>query len=152
LQNEYDKLFKKDKELQADIKALEVSKEYTTNQIGEVCQWVRTKSNLDKYSDIKEFLLTYLSEQHAIFDVDFKNQVFMTSQGPSIIINHEGDILDEDSGQWIVSKSDYETKDERNKLIEKYMESKGYFPGVFFIDYYGNVKHVNTTGALNEKI
>ena len=76
----------------------------------------------------------------------------MTSQGPSIIINHEGDILDEDSGQWIVSKSDYETKDERNKLIEKYMESKGYFPGVFFIDYYGNVKHVNTTGALNEKI
>jgi hypothetical protein len=151
LQNEYDKVFTKDKELQADIKALEVSKDYTTNEVGEVCQWIRTKSDLNKYLDLKEFLLTYLSEQHCIYDVDFENQVFMSSQGPSIIINSEGDVLDEDSQEWIISRNDYETKEERNKLIEKYMKEKGYFPGVFYMNNNGSVRFIDTV-VPSEKI
>ena len=87
-----------------------------------------------------------MRENHCI-EVDFQNDVLMYSQGPCIVVNNEGDVLDTDSGKWFIKKNDYLDEEtgkfdisKRNELIEAYMEKTGYFPGVFESDYYGNLR------------
>ena|ERR1035437_1710018 len=94
----------------------------------------------------KELLAQLLSEDHCL-DADFQNDCVTNSIGPCLLINHEGDVLDQDSGKWVISKRDYETKEELFSQIEAHMEKTGYFPSVIRCDYYGNARYVNTQSA-----
>lgn len=91
----------------------------------------------------KKYFFEYLEDNYNIF-TDSSSDSFVYSTGPNIIINHYGDVLDEDSGKWVISKNDYSSTNERNQLIEAYMENSGCFPGVFEVDRYGHVTPVNT--------
>ena len=142
LQKEYNKLFADCGHLQAAIKAVENSSEYSQNRLGEIVSWIRYPE-LSAFKDCSRYLAEYLREYHFI-DADFENACLMFSQGRNLIINDDGDVYDEDSGKWIISKSDYATPAGRNLLIEQWMESTGYYPGVFRVDRHGNVFHINT--------
>jgi len=109
-------------------------------------RWAR--ADLSKLIDTNdefqcELLKEYLADNYCI-DVDFENDCVTTAEGPCLLINHEGDILDQDSGKWVISKRDYETEEERNALIEAHMEKTGYFPSVISVDYHGNAYYVST--------
>jgi len=71
-------------------------------------------------------------------DADFGNDCITTSIGPCIVIDNDGGVYDQDAAKVIVKKTDYETDEERNALIEAWMEKSGYFPSVVRCDYYGN--------------
>lgn len=99
---------------------------------------------IDLESDLqKEALSDIFSEGYGLI-VDYQNDCLLMDIGPAILINHEGDVLDQDSGKWIISKNDYETEEQRNELIESYMNKSGYFPAIIKIDYHGNANYVNT--------
>lgn len=151
LQNEANRVFEKHmqsklNEVQKIVNAAQESKELTQVECDEFYHtWSRV--NFSKLIDLcndfqKELLKTYFLEQYFI-DLDFENDVASTSIGPAILINNEGDVLDQDSGQWFISKRDYETEEERNKLINEYMDKTGYYPSVIRCDYYGNAYFVN---------
>ena len=91
----------------------------------------------------RDLFRQYMIENHYI-DIDFKNDCALTSIGPCILINHNGDVLDQDSGKWILSKDDYESESELFKLIENHMQTTGYFPSIVACDYHGNANFVNT--------
>jgi hypothetical protein len=97
----------------------------------------------------KDLLQEYMRENFCV-EIDFKNDVLMSCIGPCIIINDDGDILDEEANKWIIKKSDYRNEENeldiklRNELIEKYMEKSGYFPSVVSVDRHGNAFFVNT--------
>ena len=77
----------------------------------------------DVYSDFHvELLREYFSNMGHSLDVT--KDTLQNFIGPCIVINEDGDILDQDSGKWIISKGDYETISERNQLIENYLEKK----------------------------
>jgi hypothetical protein len=86
---------------------------------------------IDTNSDFQKELLSDYFQDECSFYVDFKNDVLNMSVGPAILINHEGDVLDQDSGKWFISRNDYESDDDRNTLIAQYMEKNGYFPTHF---------------------
>lgn len=129
------------------VKALDDSKELTGVGYDEyyhryaradVTKLINTESELEQ-----ELLEEYLQDVHCIY-VDYQNDCITTSEGPCILINHDGDVLDQDSGKWFISKKDYETEEERNKLIEAYMEKTGCFPSVIEVDYHGNAFYRST--------
>jgi len=66
------------------------------------------------------------------------------SEGPCILVNEQGDVLDQDSGKWIIDKNDYQTAEERNGLIEAWMEKSGYFPSVIQLGRYGALHYIDT--------
>ncbi len=109
----------------------------------------------------REFLSEWLIDYCCYLDDD---RIVMT-YGPSIIIEREGDVYDQDSHKRIVTSGEYKARmlnseagccddepeyDEvdddirRNALIEAYMEKNGYFPGVYRIDHHGNIFPVDT--------
>lgn len=139
LQAEYNKLFNADEILHAALRALESSNDYTLEDF-EVWQWVRF--DLAEYTPVLKYLDNYLSDYG--IQLDKQNDVLILSCSPSIIINEDGDVYDEDSQKWIVSEDDYRTRDERNQLIEAYMERTSCYPGVFEVGRYGDVTLVNT--------
>ena len=130
--------------------ALDASKELTSVSNDEYYhRWVRF--DLSKLIDTndefqRELLAEYLSENYYIY-TDFENDCVTTAEGPCILINHDGDVLDQDSGKWIISKRDYETEEERNALIKAHMEKTGHFPSVIEVDYHGNACYVSTLVA-----
>ena len=142
LQAEYNKVFDKNTEIKKAIAEVQNSQEYCWNDFEEICQWSRFYAK--DFKDCQEYLKTYLREYHCI-DIDFKNDALLYSTGFNIIINDDGDILEQDSGKWIIKKDDYRDDDghldenKRNELIEKHMEKTGCFPSVFRCDRYGNV-------------
>ncbi len=151
LQAEYNKVFKDSQEIKELIAQLEQSNKYTLDEYGEIESFVRVR--LNDYTDCSQYLAEYLSDCHCI-QVDFDNQVLTSSQGESITIQDDSR-RKTDNGIWLNSKQiinetayldDDNEVDEvkRNELIEAYMERTGYFPGVFRVDYYGNVSLVNT--------
>ncbi len=145
----FSKQLDKNEELKKLISKVESSKELTQVEFDEFFhQWAR--ADFSKFIDIKDsFQKSLFSEymrENYFCDVDFKNDCISMSTGPNIIINEDGDILDQDSGKWIISKKDYDSTEERNKLIEAYMTKSGCFPSVIKCDRYGNVFFVNTTG------
>ena len=147
LQTAYNKVFDKDKDLQKSIVDVQDSREYTWNEFSEICSWLRFFAK--DYEECQEYLKTYLREGYYI-EIDFQADALMYSQGHTIVINEDGDVLDQDGDKWFIKKDDYRDEngeldiEKRNELIEAYMENTGCFPGVFSSDRYGNVFYVNT--------
>jgi hypothetical protein len=149
LQKEWNKVFKEMPELNNAIEALQVSKDFIWNKYDEIAQWIRF--DLSDFQDIKKYFTEYMQENHLV-TVEWDSDALSYSQGPSIVINEDGDVLDQEGNKWFISKNDYRDDDgelneaKRNELIEQYMEKSGYFPGVFRSDRYGNIFNVNTKG------
>lgn len=112
-----------------------------------VHRWIRFDASefIDTSMPLQVSAFTeYLQENYFAY-LDFKDGILSMSEGPCILINDYGDVLDQDSGQWFLSKNSYgEDLAERNRLIEKYMETRGYFPSVVYCDHYGNISYVDT--------
>lgn len=147
LQTAYNEVFDKNEEIQKAIREVQTSQEYAWDNYGEICQYIRFYAN--DFKDCQEYLKNYLRENHYI-EIDFQADILTYSQGFNIVINEDGDVYDQDSDKFFIKKNDYRNDDgeldtdKRNELIEAYMEERGYFPGVFSSDRYGNVFAVNT--------
>lgn len=102
----------------------------------------------DKFQ--RELLQNYLESNHHM-GVDFDNDCLTLSIGPAIIINDQGDVLDQETGKWIIKKSDYIDEADLYAQIEAYMEKTGCFPSVVEADYYGNPTYVNTNVKKESK-
>lgn len=94
----------------------------------------------------QELLEEFLSETHYI-NCDFDNGAVTMGLGQSITIDHRGDVYDQDSGKTIINRKDYETEEERNTLIEAWMDKTGYFPAVIESDSHGHIHFVDTKKA-----
>ena len=112
--------------------------------------WIRVDIDSiigDLYGDDPKFIQglfkNYMSENYFI-EVDFKNNCITQCLGPAILINHDGDVLDQDLNKWIFKKTDYETKEQLFDLIEKHMDKIGHFPSVIKVDQHGNASFINT--------
>jgi hypothetical protein len=148
LQNEWDKVFSVDKALKRDLDALERSNDYGSDEGGEIYRWVH--ADLERYAECKDCLDTYL-EQEYFTRIDWKNGALMTDEGPSLVIDDDGDVYDQYSRKTIIKAGEYKDDDElRNELIEQWMEKNGYFPGVFRWDRHGNIFHVDTRRAKDK--
>lgn len=133
--------------IQALVNKLNDSNELTSVENDEYFHTF-TKANLSEFIDVKdesqkELFTTYMDEQHDI-TVDFKYDCVSQCVGPSIIINEQGDVLDEDNGKWIIGWADYDSEVKLKELIEAHMEKTGCFPSVIKVDRYGNGKYFNT--------
>ena len=91
----------------------------------------------------KELVSEILSDDHFV-SLDLEHNCLTYSIGPAIVINDDGDVLDQESGKWFISKGDYSSKEELLALIETHCEEVGCFPGVVRTDYHGNVRYINT--------
>lgn len=113
-------------------------------------QWVRIDldrlAKIDFDDDDQVNALINVLDEHDCLRLDVKNECLTKSIGPSILINDDGDVLDQDSGKWIISKDDYENENELYNMIENHMDKTGYFPSVVRCDRYGNAFFVNTRG------
>jgi hypothetical protein len=132
----------------AMVAKVETSKELTLSEFeGWPEVWARVdfeQLDLDLRSElVKDLLTEWFNDQHCM-NVNFEHDILSMNCGPAILINEDGDILDQDSGKWVINHKDYETEEERNSLIEAYMEKNGYFPSVVRVDRYNNVFYVNT--------
>lgn len=144
-----EKKLEKNSELKKLVSKLENSRDLTQVNGGEFFH-IWTRADFSEFIDTEnkfqcELFSDYMAENYDTI-VDFKNDCISSCIGPAILINHEGDILDQDSGKWIIEKSDYETEEERNELIEKYMEKTGYYPSIIRCDYHGNAFFETTIG------
>ena len=146
------KIFDNDKQLQKDIINAQNASEYQGGEDG-IYSWYRVKTNLKDYEQCKEYIEEYVSENSCL-RIDWENQCFMNWLGDDNIIIQ--DDTRRNNGVWqgqkcIIPESEYKNDDgevnteKRNELIEAYMEKSGYFPGVFRVDYHGNIFHVKTT-------
>jgi len=127
--------------------AVENSTELTQTEHDEYpSQWVRADFStlIDVSSEFERDLLKQWFLSNHCVSIDFQNDCANYSIGPCILVNHDGDILDQESGEWVISKNDYESKEERNALIEAHMEKTGCFPNTIQADYYGNMSYIKT--------
>lgn len=129
------------------VSEVESSRELTSVANDEwLHQWKRVDFSkiIDPTDELqREILKEHLSNDHHV-DCDFKNDCVSLSIGPVIMIYDDGVVYDQDSQKQILSKKDYESEAERNKLIEAHMEETGCFPAVVRYDYHGNAFYVNT--------
>jgi hypothetical protein len=141
--------FKDNEELKKAISDVENSKDLTQTSYDEwFSQYVRFYASefIDTDSDLeKEAFREYLKDFLAV-DIDYDNDALLYNIGPCLLINEDGDVLDQDSGKWIIEHSDYNEEKELYSLIETHMEKTGYFPSVVRCDRYGNAFYVNTKG------
>jgi hypothetical protein len=147
LKAEYAKAFKRNATLKTALSALECSTQLTSVPHDEYYhRFVRV--DLSKVVDLqdadaKNALEEYL-EDHSTC-VDFEHSALTTCEGPSLIIDDEGDVYDQDSSKIAVKNTEYENTTERNALIEAWMERTGYYPSVIKVDRYGEpIGYVNT--------
>jgi len=147
LQSTFDAMFDADDNLQKALIRLDQSNDYMWVDSGDIAAWLRF--DFTGYADDEKYLKTYLQERHCIA-ADFDNGVLMQYWGPALVINHEGDILDQASGKWPIKKASYTDDDGkcivalRNELLENYMEKTGCYPGVFITNRQGDIKLVDT--------
>ena len=146
----FSKQLNKNKDLMTLISKAQDSKDLTQVEYDEFFH-TYIRADFSKFIDLKnnfekELFSEYMQENHFCC-VDFKNDCISTAIGPCIIINEDGDILDQDSGKWIISKKEYDSTEKRNEMIEAYMTKSGCFPSVIKCDRHGNAFFVNTTGA-----
>lgn len=146
---EYFKIFEKSKMLKQAIDAVESSTQYGIDESGMLYAFKHldlaglfgkdesTEEALDALSTWLEDSGIYLDREHSAL------QLF---QGDYIGINEDGDVYHDDCGKvhWIVQSGYYDSVEERDELIEKYMQKSGVFPTVVKVDRYGNV-----TGPVN---
>ncbi len=140
----------KRKEIDAIVNALEASKELTWVDNDEyVWRWVRVDFGtlIDESNETERDLLSEYFRDNYHTECNFKDSAVLMCDGPVIVINEDGDVYDQDASsknRWIVSRKDYETKEELFKLIEAYMDKTGWYPSVIRADRHGNVSYVNT--------
>jgi hypothetical protein len=155
LQKEWFKIFNDLSIIKEYVEKLEKSTDYIVDEFENYpCQYINCKELLDIFdgdncTSYWEYLSEYLSEYYGYY-LDRNHDCMIMNNGPAIIINDEGDILDQDSGKWIINKSDYNNEWYRNILIKNYMKESGYYPGVFYQDYYGNFSLVDTQSEIPE--
>lgn len=134
------------------IQSLESSRELAGDECGWPERWIRFDASdfIDTDSSLeREVFKVYLSEYHGCY-WNPEHDALLSSDGPCIVINEDGDVFDQDSGKCVIPVDDTRDEDgeisisKRNQLIEQYMESKGYFPSVVSCDRYGNMHYVNT--------
>ena len=150
-------LMRKKMENREDLKKIigevEASTELTSLPHDEwYSQWIRVDFSefIDIDSELEKEVLSEYLEEFGGYRPDFENDCLTCSIGPAILINKDGDILDQDSGKWIISRKEYldddgaEDRKKRNQLIESYMEKSGYFPSVIRVDHCGSAYYVST--------
>lgn len=107
-----------------------------------IYRWNRfdpSKAGVNKNDPLTvEALEVYMNEQYSM-DIDLKHDVVQQCLGPCIIINEDGDIIDELTMKWIIEADEYNTIEERDQLIKEYQEIEGTYAPVFYIDRYDNV-------------
>ncbi len=140
LQTEYNKEFSRDKLLSKMVKRLQKSDALELGPNG-IYQWI--SFDVSEYSNCLDYLKAYLDETYCI-RIGEHNDSLELDVGPSLTINHRGDVFDEDSGKFAINAHDYKNVSERNALIEAYMEKTGHFPGVYSVDSYSNVTTADT--------
>lgn len=147
LQDEYNKIFDDCLVLRDAVAELNRSTDYTFDEYGEVCAWVRF-NDFDKFEECEGYLTEWFNDQG--IRAEMKNHCIVMPQGGVFLIGEDGDVYNTDNGKIVVHKSEYVVDGEenealRNQIIELHMQATGYFPGVFRTDTHGNVFHVNTT-------
>jgi len=112
------------------------------------CSYIFVPDDI-KENDLFEYIKEYLAEYHGIFT---ENDSFILSHGPSIIIQDDGTVWDQDAYKIIIEKNEYSNEKELFEMIENYMKKTGCFPGVYTSDYYGEISgFINTQKYKTEK-
>jgi hypothetical protein len=147
-----DAKLKGNEKLKELIQKLESSRDLT-NECEFPARFIRF--NPGEFIDVKneferEVFETYLSDSY-FARVDFHNDCLVMEDGPCIIINEDGDVLDQDSGKWIISKTEYATKRELFSLINAWTEKSGYFPSIVRADRYGNLFYVDANSENSDE-
>ena len=144
--------FEKHTDIIESIKALNESNDYFGDEYQNIYSFTRFYLP-DEFKEYIEHFKAWLDENHCA-TYDEKNDTLILCHGnDNILINDEGDIFQ--GHECIIGKAEYTNDDEqdetlRNELIEAYMDKAGFFPGVFFCNYHGNIYHVNTKQKLEE--
>ena len=157
LQAEWNEVFEDMTQLRDAVSQLEQSNQYSHNTYGEICSWVRFDTS--DFKDCGEFLKEYLRESYCI-DLDFDGDTLTMSHGDDNLVIQSDSRQNRDNGVWqdhklIIAESDYKNEDgeidetKRNELIELHMQKSDYFPGVFRVDYHGNIFPVSTAKKGN---
>jgi len=149
LRNEYVKAFESTWSgvVTDTLKALNDTKEYDTDSHGEIRRWAYVRSALDQIpTEAREAFEAHVNDLECAY-IDWEVGTVYTLECGNLIINDDGDVLDTDSGKWVIQNHEYDDDTQRNNLIEQYMEKSGYYPNVFKQDRHGNVFWVNTKAA-----
>lgn len=141
IQTEFNAKFNKDKYIQELIKTIQNSDQYWTNEMGDICHGIYN-IDLEKYSNNYYELGEYLSDEHFI-NLDFNpgSTLYENLGSEEIIIQRDGIVFI--GSKLMLNDFDYNSEQERNQLIEEYMEKSGYFPGVF-LDCNGHLTLIDT--------
>jgi hypothetical protein len=122
---------------------------FGVNQFGDAGQCIKCvafpkQENEDDLRLLEEALKELASEELCAYmeDGNHNELYFHVADMEAIIINEDGDIFS--GNRCIISKGEYENTNERNQLIENYMEKSGCFPGVFRSDRYGYLRAIDT--------
>lgn len=151
IQVELNQVFDADADLKLAILKLEASDEYTGMEDG-LYQWSRYEFLADYSKDVLEYFQAWLSDSYG-YSYDAAHGALMNYLGDDCLIIQ--DDTRRDNGVWqgraiVIDESLYVDEDgevdveKRNALIESHMDKTGYYPGVFRVDYHGNVFSVNT--------
>lgn len=150
----YGKKFDENEYLKEKMNAVMNTKELTCVENDDCySQWERI--DFDKVIDVesvqeRENLETYLEENDGI-RADFKNDCLTYGIGQCIVIYDDGDIWDQDSQKRIAKGDEIESDEERNVIIEAWMEKSGCFPSVVAVDRYGSPFGYVDTKGKNDK-
>lgn len=151
LQAEWNKVFEDMTQLRDAVTKLESSNDYCRNSYGEICSYLPFDAS--DFKDCGDFLKEYLRDAYCV-DLDLENNSLTMSHGDdNLVIQDE---MGRDNGVWqdhkqVIAETEYKNDDgeidetKRNELIEKHMQKSGYFPGVFRVDYHGNIFPVSTS-------
>ena len=121
------------------ISKLEDSKDLTSTEDEWFSVYLRVSFSgiIDINNDLEvDALREYLATDHGI-ELDTKNDCILHSIGPCIIVNHNGNVFDQDSGELIFDKNDYGSSDELTALLEAYMAKPGHYPSVVTLNCHG---------------
>ena len=150
--------FKKDPDLKKALSKLEGTQQLTSMEYDEYYyQWTRFDADtilpsIEEFGEtIHNLALESFREyidNFGCYSYDEKSECIVSCIGPAIIINEDGEILDQDSNKWIAKKNQFESEKERNDFIESYMQKTGVFPWIVRVDHYGNAYAVSLKGDL----
>lgn len=144
---EYKKIFKKSKELTADLERLEVSRQFGQDENG-IYSWARLTYSYPNEEYAREAFEEFVSDHG--YHYEEEHQCLKNYQGESIVIVDNGDVYvgDESKSKLIINASEYKHNEiERNELIENWMQKNQFWPNVFRETRYGDVFLVNTQGV-----
>lgn len=135
LQEAWNKVFADSTKIRDAVALLYKSNDYAWFEHDELCCYI--SFDVSDFRDSRQWFTEYMRE-HEHVEVDWENDALTRGIGPAIVINSHGDVYDQDSGKFFVSKNDYReegtgelNEGKRNELIEAYMKRLGYYPGVF---------------------